>query len=944
MGFRSFGAVDTARTITSTFVVASQAAMLALVAEEGDVAIRTDESRSYILRGEDPSVLANWEWLRTPVDEVTQAELDTAIAGVQFIEDYANRGDAGATQALDLNDKAQRWRLTQNTTMNLPSGLSTDRVHRLLLAVDQDATGGRTLAFGGTAPGAEYATDVFTAADGTDLAGRATTTGGLTWGTNRTAHEINGNQLTLIGGANAFQAEDLNLGVSDFEFAVTFVSIVDNSGWYFRGAASAEDGWRIMRWSDGQLKLVAPGGSIVAAGGTMVNGDRITVTCIGSSIVVKRNGVQEISYTSGTNSTGTRIGPQGASVFDLLSISSVASAILYRGLVSIDTVAGARTYIEARTVDGGATWVVEQLYPTPAGLATQAELDAHAAIAHGAVDSLDLHASAGGGYSTTTNDPAIAGPAVNTAGGWALSGAAQAYDAGGGVYYVQPNAGTVTLTLQNVPEGSQIKLHGWQTQQITGLVNGVSRTFIYGGSGWYAESAYVDLQAGTNVLTFSAQSASISRATIRTPAAPYPWTPGRVHFTNLTGNETVVITAAPATVGRARYIFKQDATGGRTITWPASVVWINGTPAPTRAANSVEEYELVTTDGGVTWYGVMLNQEVTQAELDAVAAQIAAVANTPTYVGGTTGNSTVGGQNLATPAGAAVGDLLVASVGEIHMDAVVSAPSGRGWVALPVAAMGNYRQYTWYKVIEAGETAASYQFSFPGYQAAHALDLWTNTHRGAPVVLSSATTVAGGGVINVAGFADDDEATVSAVIVTVSATGYVVTPQNGYTEHRDGGGSDYGSRWVGSRVNAKGTVATHQAGSIQAGADGAVTARHLLLRGEAPYAAREELTKVDRNRQTASYTLVLADAGKAVEMNVAGANNLTVPDNATVAFPIGTIIEGVQYGAGQTTIVAAGGVTIRQREAKLKSAGQWAVWALEKIGTDEWLLSGDLAA
>lgn len=52
--------------ITETFVVDSQAAMLALSAQRGDVAVRTDENKSYILNADDPTVLANWVWLRTP--------------------------------------------------------------------------------------------------------------------------------------------------------------------------------------------------------------------------------------------------------------------------------------------------------------------------------------------------------------------------------------------------------------------------------------------------------------------------------------------------------------------------------------------------------------------------------------------------------------------------------------------------------------------------------------------------------------------------------------------------------------------------------------------------------------------------------------------------------------------------------------------------------------
>lgn len=98
------------------------------------------------------------------------------------------------------------------------------------------------------------------------------------------------------------------------------------------------------------------------------------------------------------------------------------------------------------------------------------------------------------------------------------------------------------------------------------------------------------------------------------------------------------------------------------------------------------------------------------------------------------------------------------------------------------------------------------------------------------------------------------------------------------------------------------------------------------------------------NTQTASYTLVLTDGFKTVEMNVGSANNLTVPLNASVAFPIGTIIELVQIGAGQTTVVATGGVTISSKGGNLKLTGQWSGAALYKRATDTWVLIGDLSA
>lgn len=97
------------------------------------------------------------------------------------------------------------------------------------------------------------------------------------------------------------------------------------------------------------------------------------------------------------------------------------------------------------------------------------------------------------------------------------------------------------------------------------------------------------------------------------------------------------------------------------------------------------------------------------------------------------------------------------------------------------------------------------------------------------------------------------------------------------------------------------------------------------------------------NTQAASYTLVLTDAGKVVEVNTAGASNLTIPTNASVAFPINTRIDLVALGAGQVTVVAAGGVTIRSSGAKLKLTGQYSGACLYKRGTDEWVLMGDLS-
>lgn len=56
--------------ITKTSVVASQAAQLALVAQEGDVAVRTDLNKSYIHNGGVAGTMADWTELLTPTDSV----------------------------------------------------------------------------------------------------------------------------------------------------------------------------------------------------------------------------------------------------------------------------------------------------------------------------------------------------------------------------------------------------------------------------------------------------------------------------------------------------------------------------------------------------------------------------------------------------------------------------------------------------------------------------------------------------------------------------------------------------------------------------------------------------------------------------------------------------------------------------------------------------------
>lgn len=99
------------------------------------------------------------------------------------------------------------------------------------------------------------------------------------------------------------------------------------------------------------------------------------------------------------------------------------------------------------------------------------------------------------------------------------------------------------------------------------------------------------------------------------------------------------------------------------------------------------------------------------------------------------------------------------------------------------------------------------------------------------------------------------------------------------------------------------------------------------------------------NNQTGtSYTAVLLDAHKTVTMTNASASTLTVPPNSSVAFAIGDQINIMQLGAGQVTITAGSGVTIRSSGSKLKLTGQYSVATVIQIAADTWMAVGNLSA
>jgi len=103
-----------------------------------------------------------------------------------------------------------------------------------------------------------------------------------------------------------------------------------------------------------------------------------------------------------------------------------------------------------------------------------------------------------------------------------------------------------------------------------------------------------------------------------------------------------------------------------------------------------------------------------------------------------------------------------------------------------------------------------------------------------------------------------------------------------------------------------------------------------------------------KTAQTADYTAVSADQYQVlVPMNKATAIAFKIPTNASVAFPIGTVLNILNIGAGTctisavtpgtTTVLSAGAVAAAPTLAQYKSA------ACIKTATDTWYVVGAIS-
>jgi Major tropism determinant N-terminal domain len=95
---------------------------------------------------------------------------------------------------------------------------------------------------------------------------------------------------------------------------------------------------------------------------------------------------------------------------------------------------------------------------------------------------------------------------------------------------------------------------------------------------------------------------------------------------------------------------------------------------------------------------------------------------------------------------------------------------------------------------------------------------------------------------------------------------------------------------------------------------------------------------------TSSFTLDSVSKKDGVyEVDSSSPVTITIPNNATLAWPIGASVDILQVGTGQVTISPAAGVTLNYTPGN-KLRTQWSSCTIMKRGTDSWILYGDLTA
>lgn len=172
------------------------------------------------------------------------------------------------------------------------------------------------------------------------------------------------------------------------------------------------------------------------------------------------------------------------------------------------------------------------------------------------------------------------------------------YDMFASIQFLADSSGTISATsspgmldLRTTPDGSNtpastLTLRQDKTAQFKGTTEATSSTTgsVQNAGGFSSQK---------NVVAGGQIGSVINDAGNSGTSKTIDWNDGNVQFVDMTGNVTFTL-SNPVSGFAYTLVLKQDATGSRTATWPASVQWPGGTaPTLSTAANSIDVITMV---------------------------------------------------------------------------------------------------------------------------------------------------------------------------------------------------------------------------------------------------------------------------------------------------------------------------------------------------------------